>query len=436
MMTVHAQPVTVPAPPDDAHVQGGALPRRVVLFHDFSEALGGASYLVQVLLGQLRERGLPVTFFAGDEGRNFRRNDVEFIALGGKPLLERSKLGALTLGLHNPAMADRIGEWIRRHDTPDTVYHLHGWSKVLTPAVFAALRPVATRLILHGHDYFNGCPNGAFFHYGREQDCDLRPLSRACLHSRCDKTSQTQKLWRSAREALRRHWNGGVDEVNRILLIHPGQAPLFEQAGWRSDKLHALRNPVAPPCQQRVAAETNRGVLFIGRISREKGADLAASAARRAGVPITFVGDGAEMEVIRALNPEARFLGRLGREGVAKALSEARVAVMPSRWSEPFGLVALEAIGSGVPAIVSDRALVASEIAQAGFGRAVDTSDIATFAAAIADLHADDHLVRTMSEAGFARYRDLCHSDSSWCDAVIDHYQAVLKQSAGSVSLP
>ena len=41
-------------------------PDRVVLFHDFSQALGGASYLVQVLIGELRQRGVPVTFIAGE----------------------------------------------------------------------------------------------------------------------------------------------------------------------------------------------------------------------------------------------------------------------------------------------------------------------------------------------------------------------------------
>ncbi|WP_052322400.1 glycosyltransferase [Novosphingobium sp. MBES04] len=137
-------------------------------------------------------------------------------------------------------------------------------------------------------------------------------------------------------------------------------------------------------------AEANRGVLFLGRISREKGADLAALAAKEAGVPITFVGEGAEEGALRALHPGARFLGRLDRDGVAQAMAEARVAVMPSRWSEPFGLVALEAIGSGLPVIASARALVGPEIAEAGFGLALDTADITS------SLQASRNCMRTM----------------------------------------
>ena len=115
-----------------------AAPDRVVLFHDFSEALGGASFLVQVLIAQLRARGIPVTFIAGDAGANFRREDVEFLPLGGKALLERSTLGALTSGFYNPQAFRATQRWITRNDTPRTIYHVHGWTKILTPAIFAA----------------------------------------------------------------------------------------------------------------------------------------------------------------------------------------------------------------------------------------------------------------------------------------------------------
>ncbi|MCJ2188603.1 glycosyltransferase family 4 protein [Novosphingobium beihaiensis] len=403
---------------------------RAVLFHDFSEALGGASYLVQVLIAQLRARGIPVTFFAGDDGANFHRRDVEFIPLHGKPLLARSAPGALTLGLCNPRGFLAVRDWIRRNDTPGTVYHLHGWSKILTPSVFGALRPVQERLILHGHDYFNCCPNGAFFDYASERDCTLEPLSRACLRSQCDKSSYAQKIWRAGREGLRRGLAGGVAQASRMLLIHPGQAGPFAAGQWAPEQLFAVRNPVVAPCAERVRAERNRGIVFIGRISVEKGADLAARAAAMAGVPITFVGDGSEVERIRALNPDALFLGRQDRAGVARALSQARLAVMPSRWAEPFGLVALEAIGSGVPAIVSNRALVAGEIAEAGFGVSADTSDIAAFAQVMADLHADDARVAAMSLAGSASYRTLCNSEENWAGEIAAHYRAVVSACA------
>ena len=402
-------------------------PERVVVFHDFSEPLGGASYLVQVLIRELRARNIPVTFIAGDEGANFARDDVEFVPLGAKPLLERSKLGALTSGFHFAKAAQQTRQWIAQNDTPGTIYHLHGWCKILTPSIFGPLRQIASRLVLHGHDYFNGCPNGGFFNFQQKRDCLLTPLSAACLKEQCDKSSYAQKLWRSGREASRRAQAGGVATAAKLLMIHPGQEPNFHRAGWPQARLQAVRNPVDPPVRERVRAEDNRGVLFIGRLSTEKGADLAATAAALAGLPISFVGDGSEAERVQAANPQAKLLGRLDHAGVANALREARIAVMPSRWSEPFGLVALEAIGSGVPVIVSDRSLVASEIASIGAGLAVDTRDVDQFAAALRELGADDARVAAMSRAGHARYGELCTTHSEWTEQILAQYAEVLR---------
>ncbi|TDW67341.1 glycosyltransferase involved in cell wall biosynthesis [Novosphingobium sp. PhB55] len=399
---------------------------RVVLLHDYSEALGGASHLVQVLLEGLCARGIPVTFMAGDTGRNFTRSDVEFIPLHGKALLDRSSLGALTTGFFNPRSLLRLSAWIERNDTPGTVYHLHGWSKILTPAVFGALRKVSQRVILHGHDYFNGCPNGAFFDYRQDQDCTLAPLSNPCLRRQCDKASYGRKLWRSGREVARRGALSGGTNVNRMLLIHPGQAEAFARANWPRHKLVAVRNPVTPLTAERVPAERNAGVIFIGRISKEKGADLAASAAARAGIPITFVGEGSERDVVQRLNPQAVFLGRQDRRGMAQAVSTARLAVMPSRWAEPFGLVALEAIGSGVPAVINYRALIAEEVAGHGFGLSIDTGRIDLFADALLELHRDHDRVGRMSRAGHAGYLALCNTPEDWITQTIGHYRSAL----------
>nr|WP_086492198.1 glycosyltransferase family 4 protein [Novosphingobium panipatense] len=399
---------------------------RVVLLHDYSEALGGASYLVQVLLGGLRERNIPVTFFAGDSGARFERADVELIPLHGKALLERSRFGAFTRGFLNPPSLLRLRQWITAHDTPGTVYHVHGWSKILTPAIFAALRKVSLRLILHAHDYFNGCPNGAFFDYAREEDCTLRPLSSPCLHRHCDKSSHAQKLWRCGREVARRGAMLGGTNVNRMLLIHPGQAAGFLRADWPPEKLIAVRNPVTPLTQNRVPAERNRGVVFIGRISREKGADLAAIAAAQAGVPITFIGEGSEMDLVRKLNPDSVMLGRQDRQGMALAIGKARLAVMPSRWAEPFGLAALEAIGSGVPAIIDHRALIAKEVENHDFGLAIDTANGEAFARALADLHRDDARIGRMSRAGHQGYLALCNTPDAWVRQTIKHYEEIV----------
>jgi hypothetical protein len=38
-----------------------------------------------------------------------------------------------------------VAAWIAQHDTPRTVYHLHGWLQILSPAVLHAAAPVRDR---------------------------------------------------------------------------------------------------------------------------------------------------------------------------------------------------------------------------------------------------------------------------------------------------
>lgn len=406
---------------------------RVVVLHDFSEALGGASHLVQVLIAGLRDRGIPVTFLSGDSGAAFSRDDVDFVPMGRRPITGRHALAAGIAGLFDPVVFRRARSWIARNDTPGTVYHLHGWTKTLSPAVFAALRPVARRLVLHAHDYFNACPNGAFFDFAAQEECALAPLSGRCLARQCDKAGHAQKVWRAARDAARRGLLAR-DRIARLVMIHPGQAPALARGGWCAAQMVSVRNPVSPPCRARVKAEDNHGVLFIGRLSHEKGADLAARAALAAGLAITFVGEGSERGRIAACNPQATFLGRQDRPGVAAALARARIAVMPSRWSEPFGLVALEAAGSGVPVVVDRRALMAPEIAALGCGIAADTANLGDFAHILAELDRDDARISAMSHAGFAGYHRICTTQGGWVDALLREYRAVLAQSAARIT--
>jgi hypothetical protein len=53
-------------------------------------------------------------------------------------------------------------------------------------------------------------------------------------------------------------------ELPPKLLIHAGMKPYFERSGLGERDMVVLPNPVVPYCGQRVQAEANRDVLFVG----------------------------------------------------------------------------------------------------------------------------------------------------------------------------
>ncbi|RDE05294.1 glycosyltransferase family 4 protein [Sphingomonas aracearum] len=399
---------------------------RVVILNDIAQPKGGATALALLSAYQLRARGLAVTMLVGDAGDNpaLTQAGVEVVALGQERLGQAGVAG-LAAGLYNRAAGAMVQRWIDANDTPGTVYHLHGWAQILSPAVFRALKRVEERVVLHAHDFFLACPNGSYAFLRTGQVCPLTPMSPACVSANCDRRNYGHKLWRVARQGVQRRFYDRHGSPP-VLAIHEGMRPFLMRAGIPSASIHAVPNPVTPWSDTRIEAESNRQVLFVGRLEETKGPDLAAAAARAAGATITFVGDGVLRERLQAEYPEMHFLGRRTPEQIREIARTARLLVMPSRYPEPFGLVATEALWSGLPVVTTDTALLAEDIVTAGAGLAVEPRDTARFAAALRAILDDDDRCRAMSEAAFAGTRSLALSPEGWTDRLIDTYRGRL----------
>src|SRR5207247_1799225 len=124
--------------------------------------------------------------------------------------------------------------------------------------------------------------------------------------------------------------------------------------------------------------------LYVGRVAPEKNLDLLARAfAPPADAGLTIVGEGPSLPELRQRLPNAVFTGRLGGESLARAYADADYFVFPSR-TDTLGNVVLEAMASGLPAIVSDR-MGLKELVQDGVTGFVTRSD-EDFAAAVRTL--------------------------------------------------
>jgi glycosyltransferase involved in cell wall biosynthesis len=397
---------------------------RVVILNDLAEPKGGATALALASAMALRRRGLAVTFLCGDRGDNAAlvAAGIEIVALGGERLLAGGKIRGLTNGLYNKDAGRLVRNWIARNDTDATVYHLHGWAQILSPAALGALRSVLARTVIHAHDFFLACPNGSYAFLRSGAVCPLTPMSLACISANCDRRAYAHKLWRVTRHALLKRVCDPA-RAPAILAIHAAMAPFLMRAGIPAGAIAALPNPVVPYSTTRIAAEANREFLFVGRLEGTKGPDLAAAAARAAGVPMRFVGDGAMRAELEARYPEFAFTGRLDAAGIAQAAAGARALVMPSRYPEPYGLVAAEALWSGLPVIAADTAFLTPDIARAGAGWGVAPRDVVAFADRLRAVADDDMVVRQSSIAAFEGTRTLGLSPDAWIDALIAAYE-------------
>lgn len=132
-------------------------------------------------------------------------------------------------------------------------------------------------------------------------------------------------------------------------------------ASWESIRGHRVR--VVPNGVDVDAFTQGAGgedLVWVGRMVREKGADLAISAARASGLSLSLVGPLSDREwfdssIAPELGPSVTYAGHLDHRETALALGSAATTLVTPRWDEPFGLVAVESALTGTPVVAIGR---------------------------------------------------------------------------------
>ena len=153
-------------------------------------------------------------------------------------------------------------------------------------------------------------------------------------------------------------------------------------------------------------------LAFLGRISPEKRVDRAVEIARRVGLPLRVAAkiDDADRayftERIAPLFelPFVEYVGEIDETGKQEFLGRARALLFPIDWSEPFGLVMIEAMACGTPTIAWRNGSVPEVVTDGLTGFIVDGLDAAV-AATRAAAALDRRRIRTAFEARFSADR-------------------------------
>lgn len=144
------------------------------------------------------------------------------------------------------------------------------------------------------------------------------------------------------------------------------------------DKAQVIGNPYDSNNFQQHPVNKKHDFVFVGRLVSDKGADMCVELLSELNnfnekkYSLTIIGDGLEMKKLRELattynlTNEIRFLGFLPAEAIAKELNEHRYLLVPSRWEEPFGIVALEGMACGCIPIVSNGGGLPDAVGKAG----------------------------------------------------------------------
>jgi glycosyltransferase involved in cell wall biosynthesis len=121
-------------------------------------------------------------------------------------------------------------------------------------------------------------------------------------------------------------------------------------------------------------------LLFIGRMSPDKGCHRAVAVAIETGLPLKIAGKNREPlenqyfdEFVRPhLSSEIEYLGEVTHGEKVELLQNARATLFPIEWEEPFGLVMIESMACGTPVIATRWGAVPEVIEHGVSGIIVD----------------------------------------------------------------
>ena len=304
----------------------------ILVAHNAYQHRGGEDSVVDAEIALLRTHGHKVETY-------FRSND------------DVTGMSSLALAQHtlwSPRTSRDLAEQIGRFQ-PDVI-HVHNTFPLISPSLYWVAERAGVPVVQTLHNFRLMCLNALFLREGKVcEDCmghlPWRGVARACYRG-----SHSASAALAGMLALHRGLSTYQNRVARYIALNEFCRGKFIEGGLSAERVVVKPNFVdfaAPEPAPRA------GLLFVGRLSVEKGvATLAEAMALLLHAQLRVAGDGPEAGLLDGV-PGVTRLGSQPGGAVRQEMSRAAALVVPSIWYENFPRTIVEAFASGLPVIAS-----------------------------------------------------------------------------------
>lgn len=321
------------------------LSKILVVHNDYQQA-GGEQVAVEAQLTLLREHGHNVMLYERDNAEiaNYRlwQKAIFFpqTIFSWKTWQEVSR--------------------VVRNERPD-VAHVHNVFPLISPAVYWVLKKSGVPIVQTVYNFRFACPNALF--YTRGQICERCKYGNT-VHAiiwRCYRQSYLLSALYALAIGLHRRW-GTFEMIDRFVAPSEFTAQKIVESGLTTqDKVSVLEYFLPHPLpDQKLTVDSEQYILYLGRLSSEKGVEILLQAAR--GLPhlkVRIAGDGPLTVPLQAMARSwglrhLEFLGRVVGNEKWRLLRRALTTVVPSLCYENSPFSALESLAVATPVVASN----------------------------------------------------------------------------------
>jgi glycosyltransferase involved in cell wall biosynthesis len=187
-----------------------------------------------------------------------------------------------------------------------------------------------------------------------------------------------------AMQAVHRAAGTWKKHINVYVALTDSARRRFIKAGLPPDKIFVKPNFVFDMGERKTAGKDY--VLFIGRLSEEKGVRLLADAWQNlSGIPLKIAGTGPLKSVLENVNG-VELLGWIEPDSLRKLVKGAKFVIVPSLCYEQFPMAVAESFCCSVPVLASNHGAMADLVEDGVTGRVFEPGSAASLAAATTEM--------------------------------------------------
>jgi len=334
---------------------------RVLLANSFHYRRGGDCVQFLDLASSVQARGHEVARFCMHHPDNLPSEWSDYwvpYVEYRRRLSAAAKLRVAATSLYRPE-AKRQMQRLLRDFSPDVV-HFHSVQHHLTLAAVAASLDAGVPVVWTLHDYRSVCPATHLLRHGRPCQSCREGRYWHCVTGRC-KSGELSRSLAAAAESYVTHWCRWLQQVDCFVAPSHFLAQTVTRMGLPARRIEVVPNPVGGNRVASLGGRREREILYVGRLSPEKGVDVLLKAV--AGVPgakLRVLGEGPDLQRLQKLAGSLALGVRVDWEGwqppdvVTTRMSTATALAVPSICYENCPGVVLEAMAAGLPVIASE----------------------------------------------------------------------------------